>query len=94
MIDCYETHDDVKAALNYINDEYKKQQGADVIDSIKDNRIERRLLKNIYGIYKEAVDRLKNRTVELKSTSSKVWTTLAVVLVINLVLVSSKLTEE
>ncbi|MCE1248760.1 MAG: hypothetical protein LWY06_19135 [Firmicutes bacterium] len=87
MIDCYETDDQVKKALIYINDEFKKQQGADVLDAIKDARIERRLLKNIYGIYKDSVDRLKNRTVELKSTASSVWKTVAAILVIDLVLI-------
>lgn len=87
MIDCYETDEQVKGALVFINEQYKKQQGADVLDSIKDARVERRLLKNIYGIYKDAVDRLKNRTVELKSTASTVWTTLGIVLAINLVLI-------
>lgn len=89
MIDHYETDDKVKKALVYINDAYKGKTGKEILYNQKDKRIERRVLKNIYQVFTDSIDRLKNRTVDLKKSNTTVWVLLVIVLAVNIALVAS-----
>ena len=89
MIDHYETDERVKKALVSINDKYKEKTGKDVLYNQKDKRIERRVLKNIYQVFTDSLDRLKNRTVDLKKSNTTIWVVLVVVLAANIALVAT-----
>ena len=89
MIDYYETEKEVKEALLYINDQFKEKTGSDILFKIKDKRVERRVLKNVYKIFNEARDTLANRTQSLKKSSISVWVFLFVFLAINIILVGT-----
>lgn len=89
MIDHYETDDRVKKALVFINDAYKEKTGKEVLYNQKDKRIERRVLKNIYQIFTDSLDRLRNRTVDLKKSNTTVWVMLVIILAVNIALVAT-----
>ncbi len=89
MIDHYDTDDRVKKALIYLNDAYKGKTGKEILYNQKDKRIERRVLKNIYQVFTDSLDRLKNRTVDLKKSNTTVWVMLVIVLAVNVALVAT-----
>ncbi|MCD4784057.1 MAG: hypothetical protein K8T10_09565 [Candidatus Eremiobacteraeota bacterium] len=87
MIDNYETEEEVKKAIVYINEEYKKKTGKEILDSIPEPKIRRRVMKNVYIAYKESLDRLKNRARALKSFITILWVAIAILLFTNVALV-------
>lgn len=86
MMDSYDTDSRVKDALDYINRQYKKDKGGDILETIEDPRVERRVLKNIYSVYNDSVENLKKRTSDLKSSNRNFWIILSFILGINLAL--------
>lgn len=89
MADSYETHEEVKQALLQISDEFRKRTGGDILESIKDTKVKRRVWKNIYTTYESALDRLKNRTEDIKATSRLSWMLIAVVLIADFILLTA-----
>lgn len=87
MIDNYETEEEVKKAIIYINEKYKKKTGKEILDSIPEAKIQRRVMKNIYNTYRESLDRLKNRASALKSFMTILWVVIAILLIANVSLV-------
>jgi len=87
MIEHYDTHDIIKSALKYINDQVIEKTGKPILDSIEPPRVERRILKNIYTSLEEAVERLKTRSISLKKSYKGFWLTILTFFILNVSLV-------
>lgn len=86
MMDSYETDPKIKEALKYINEEFKKKKGVDVLDALEDAKLEKRILKNIYNIYRDSLDKLKKRMIDLKSSLMSLWIIIACIFIANIAL--------
>jgi len=83
MMDNYETEEEVKNAIIHINEKYKKKTGKEILESIPEAKIQRRVLKNIYNTYNESLERLKKRSKALKSFMSILCVFIAILFVVN-----------
>jgi len=91
MIDCYQTDENIKRALRYINGKYKEKSGKDVIDGIEDKKTRRRILKNMYQVFLESVENLKGRQKDLKFSNLTVWISILILLATSVILVANGL---